>query len=73
VTVTVTVDAVPAADGQARSAARLRGATQALNVLGRRSPADQQRAGLFAMNLLRTAKQARRLIAELNPDGGADG
>jgi hypothetical protein len=53
--VTVTVDAVPAADEQARAAARLRGATQALNVLGRRSPVDQQRASLFAMNLLRTA------------------
>jgi hypothetical protein len=52
--VTVTPDAVPAADEQARAAARLRGATQALNVLAHRSPADQQRASVFAMNLLRT-------------------
>ena len=52
---TVAGDAVPAADEQVRAAARLRGATQALNVLGRRSPVDQQRASMFALNLLRTA------------------
>ena len=51
---TVTPDAVSAADGQARAAARLRGATEALDALGHRSPADQQHASLFAMNLLRT-------------------
>ena len=45
-----------AADEHARAtAARLRGATEALNVLGRRSPADQQRASLFAAGLLRDA------------------
>lgn len=44
----------PAAGKQARAAARLRGATQALQVLGRRSPQEQQRASLFAVNLLRT-------------------
>jgi hypothetical protein len=48
-------DAIPAADEQARAAARLRGAAQALNVLGHRSPIDQQHASLFAMNLLRAA------------------
>lgn len=37
---------------QATAAARLRGATEALSVLGRRSPADQQRASLFAVGLL---------------------
>jgi tetratricopeptide (TPR) repeat protein len=37
---------------QATAAARLRGATEALSVLGRRSPADQQRATLFAVGLL---------------------
>ena len=37
---------------QAAAAARLRGATEALSVLGRRSPADQQRASLFAVGLL---------------------
>lgn len=47
-----TPDAVLAADEQVRNAARLRGATQALYVLRRRSPADQQRACLFAMGLL---------------------
>jgi tetratricopeptide (TPR) repeat protein len=52
--VTVTPDAVLAAEEQARAAARLRGATQALNVLVHRSPADQQRASLFAMRLLGT-------------------
>jgi len=40
----VTSDAVLVAEEQARTAARLRGATQALNVLLYRSPADQQRA-----------------------------
>ncbi|HET9080763.1 MAG TPA: hypothetical protein VFO01_09640 [Trebonia sp.] len=49
----MTPDAVPAADEQARAAARLRGATEALHVLGHRSPVDQQRACLFAVNLLR--------------------
>ena len=51
----MTPDAVLAADERARAAARLRGATQALNVLVCRSPADQQRASLFAMRLLGTA------------------
>lgn len=50
----MTPDADPAADEQARAAARLRGATQALQVLGRRSPEDGRRACLFAVNLLRT-------------------
>jgi tetratricopeptide (TPR) repeat protein len=52
--VTVTPDAVLVAEEQARTAARLRGATQALNVLLYRSPADQQRASLFALSLLST-------------------
>ena len=51
---TLTPDAVSAAGEQARAAARLRGAAQALNVLGHRSPADQEQASLFAVNLLRT-------------------
>jgi tetratricopeptide (TPR) repeat protein len=52
----VTPESAFAAEEQARSAAaRLRGATEALNVLGRRSPADQQRASLFAAGLLRDA------------------
>ncbi len=51
----MTPHAVPAADEQARAAARVRGATQALNVLGHRSPVDQQRACLFALDLLRKA------------------
>jgi hypothetical protein len=50
----MTPDPDPAAGEQARAAARLRGATQALQVLGRRSPQEQQRASLFAVNLLRT-------------------
>jgi tetratricopeptide (TPR) repeat protein len=56
--VTVTADVGTAAGEQARAAARLRGATQALNVLGRRSPVEQQRASLFAVSLLRTAAPA---------------
>jgi tetratricopeptide (TPR) repeat protein len=52
----MTPEAAFAADERARAAAaRLRGATEALNVLGRRSPADQQRASLFAVGLLNTA------------------
>jgi tetratricopeptide (TPR) repeat protein len=52
----VTPESAFAAEEQARAAAaRLRGATEALNVLGRRSPADQQRASLFAAGLLRDA------------------
>jgi hypothetical protein len=52
----VTPDSAFAAQEQARAAAaRLRGATEALNVLGRRSPADQQRASLFAVGLLQDA------------------
>ena len=51
----MTPDAAPVADEQARAAARVRGATQALNVLGHRSPIEQQHASLFAMNLLRAA------------------
>lgn len=47
-----TPDAVLAAEEQVRAAARLRGAAQALYVLARRSPADQQRASVFAMGLL---------------------
>ncbi len=47
-------DMTLAADDQARAAARLRGAAEALNVLGPRSPADQQRACRFAANLLGT-------------------
>jgi tetratricopeptide (TPR) repeat protein len=50
----MTPDVVLAADERARAAARLRGATQALNALGDRSPADQQRASLFAASLLST-------------------
>jgi len=52
----VTLESALAAQEQARAAAaRLRGATEALNVLGRRSPADQQRASLFAVGLLKDA------------------
>lgn len=51
---TATPDAAPAADGHAQAAARLRGVAQALQALAERSPADQQRASLFAMSLLRT-------------------
>jgi len=47
----VTPDAL-AADEQARAAARLRGAAEALSVLQRRAPAEQQRACRFAMDLL---------------------
>jgi hypothetical protein len=54
----VTSDPDPAAGEQARAAARLRGVTQALHVLGRRSPQEQQRASLFAVNLLRTEAAA---------------
>jgi hypothetical protein len=48
----VTPDAALAADGQARAAARLRGAAEALSVLEHRGPADQHAACLFAMSLL---------------------
>jgi hypothetical protein len=48
----VTPDAVLVADERMRAVARLRGAAQALNVLQGRSPAEQQRASLFAMSLL---------------------
>jgi len=51
----VTPDTALVADDLARAAARLRGATQALNVLQYRSPADQQRASLFAVSLLAAA------------------
>jgi tetratricopeptide (TPR) repeat protein len=51
----VTPEQVPATQEQATAAARLRGATEALSVLGRRSPADQQRASQFAAGLLRDA------------------
>jgi hypothetical protein len=49
----VTPEAVLAAEEQVRAAARLRGASQALRVLMDRSPAEQQRASLFAMSVLR--------------------
>lgn len=45
-------ESILAADEQARTAARLRGATETLNVSQRRSPADQQRAIRLAMSLL---------------------
>lgn len=45
-------DLTLAADEQARAAARLRGAAEALNVLQPRSPADRRRASRFAANLL---------------------
>lgn len=48
----MTPDFAVAADEQARAAARVRGATEALNVLQRRSPAGQQRASRFAVGLL---------------------
>src|SRR5579871_2658940 len=52
----MTPETALAADEQARAAAaRLRGATEALNVLGRRSPAEQQQASLYAVGLLRAA------------------
>jgi hypothetical protein len=50
----VTPEAVLAAEEQVRAAARLRGASQALKVLVYRSPAEQQRASLFAMSVLST-------------------
>jgi len=49
----VTPGHVLATQEQETAAARLRGATEALSVLGRRSPADQQRASLFAVGLLK--------------------
>lgn len=51
---TAAPDAVPAVDEQARAAARLRGATEALQVLRRRPAADRRCACLFAVHLLRT-------------------
>jgi tetratricopeptide (TPR) repeat protein len=48
----VTSDAIIAADEQTRTAARLRGAAEALSVLRRRAPAERQRACRFAMSLL---------------------
>lgn len=48
----MTPEAVLAAEEQVRAAARLRGTSQALRVLLYRSPAEQQRASLFAMSVL---------------------
>lgn len=48
----MTPDFSLAADEEARAAARLQGATEALNVLQRRSPIDQQQGARFAMGLL---------------------
>jgi hypothetical protein len=48
----VTPDATVAADEQARAAARLRGAAEALGVLQRREPAEQHWASRFAVGLL---------------------
>ncbi len=54
----MTTDPVLAADAQACAAARLRGATQALNVFDRRSPDEQERACAFAMALLAAGAEA---------------
>jgi tetratricopeptide (TPR) repeat protein len=60
------------ADEQARAAARLRGSTEALNVLQRRLPADQQRACQFAVDLLsRYVATADWIAAGLPEPGGA--
>ncbi len=48
----MTSDAIIAADEQTRTAARLRGAAEALSVLCRRPPAERQRACRFALGLL---------------------
>lgn len=48
----MTPDFLRTGDEQARAAAMLRGATEALNVLQRRPPAGRQQASRFAMGLL---------------------
>lgn len=50
----MTPDVVLTAEEQARAAARLRGAAQALSVLQQRPPADQHRAAMTAIGLLHT-------------------
>ena len=61
----MTSAAAIAADELVSAAARLRGATEALNVLGCRSTADQQRASVFAVGMLSSAVPADWSVAGL--------